>query len=82
MVFDTIIRNGILLDGLGNAPRRGDLGITGGKIAAIGALNAAAAKTKIDAAGRYVTPGFGISIVTQTRRYFATALESLSLRRG
>lgn len=58
MVFDTIIRNGILLDGLGNAPQRGDLGITDGKIAAIGALDAAAAKTKIDAAGRYVTPGF------------------------
>lgn len=58
MVFDTLILNGILVDGLGNAPFGADIGIRGGKIEAIGRLDGAQAKTRIDAAGRFVTPGF------------------------
>lgn len=38
--------------------RRADVGITDGKIAAIGDLSAAQAGTVIDAAGKTVTPGF------------------------
>jgi N-acyl-D-amino-acid deacylase len=56
--FDVVIRNGRVLDGSGNPWVRLDLGIRGGRIAALGALSGATADTVIDAANRYVTPGF------------------------
>jgi N-acyl-D-amino-acid deacylase len=56
--FDILVLNGRLLDGTGNPWVRGDIGIRDGRIAAIGALQGTAAARTIDAAGRYVTPGF------------------------
>ena len=56
--FDTLIRNGRLLDGTGNPWRRADVGITGNRIAAVGALPSAAAARVIDAADQIVAPGF------------------------
>jgi hypothetical protein len=56
--FDILIRNGRVLDGTGNPWYRADIGIRGDRIAAMGSLGNAAAKTVIDAADRYVTPGF------------------------
>lgn len=56
--FDLIIRNGTVVDGTG-APRfSADVGITDGRIAAVGDLSAAAAGRSIDASGRIVAPGF------------------------
>lgn len=57
-MYDYLIQNGLLIDGTGAAAYAGDLAISGGKIAAIGDLKDAQAKETIDAAGRYVTPGF------------------------
>ena len=57
-VFDVLIRNGRVLDGSGNPWTRLDVGIAGGRIAALGRLNRATARTVIDAADRLVTPGF------------------------
>ena len=57
-MFDYLIKNGQLIDGTGSPARRVDVGITDGKIAAIGDLSAAQAGTVIDAAGKTVTPGF------------------------
>ncbi|MCM0019107.1 MAG: amidohydrolase family protein, partial [Tagaea sp.] len=57
-MFDTIIANGNIVDGTGRAAFAGDVGIRDGKIAEIGALNGAAAKTRIDAQGLAVAPGF------------------------
>ena len=57
-MFDYLIKNGQLIDGTGSPARRADVGITDGKIAAIGDLSAAQAGTVIDAAGKTVTPGF------------------------
>lgn len=57
-MFDYLIRGGILVDGSGAAPIPGDLAIQGGRIAALGNLTGAPAKTVIEAGGRYVTPGF------------------------
>jgi N-acyl-D-amino-acid deacylase len=37
-VLDLLIRNGLLIDGTGAPGRRADVGIAGGKIAAIGRL--------------------------------------------
>ncbi len=56
--FDILIRGGRILDGTGNPWYRADIGITGDRIRAMGALGNATAKTIIDAGDRYVTPGF------------------------
>ena len=56
--FDVLIRGGQVIDGTGGAARRADVGITGDRITAVGDLAAATAATVLDAAGKYVTPGF------------------------
>ena len=57
-MFDTMIRGGTVIDGTGRPGFSADVGITAGKIAAVGALSAAPASRVIDASGRVVTPGF------------------------
>ena len=58
MGFDTIIRNGSVVDGTGASAINADLGIQGGKIAKIGDLSNAEADKVIDATDQVVTPGF------------------------
>ena len=58
MVFDTILRGGMVIDGTGAPGVRADVGICGGKIAAIGNLAAAQAGNILDVTGKLVTPGF------------------------
>ena len=57
MEFDLVIRGGTIIDGSGGGPLAADLGISAGRIAAIGA-NLGAGAEEIDATGRFVTPGF------------------------
>jgi dihydroorotase/N-acyl-D-amino-acid deacylase len=56
--FDVIIEHGHVVDGTGAPWYAADIGIRGGRIAAIGALGRARAAQRIDAAGRIVAPGF------------------------
>jgi N-acyl-D-amino-acid deacylase len=56
--FDLIIEHGHVIDGTGAPWYAADVGIRAGRIAAIGRLDQAAAKRRIDAAGRVVAPGF------------------------
>src|SRR5467141_4223057 len=56
--FDLVITNGRIIDGSGAAWYSGDIGIRGGKIAAIGNLSADARTRTIDAQGKVVAPGF------------------------
>jgi dihydroorotase/N-acyl-D-amino-acid deacylase len=56
--FDLIIANGHIIDGTGSPWYAADVGIRGGRIAAIGSLAHAGAKRRIDAAGQVVAPGF------------------------
>ncbi len=56
--FDLIIRNGMIFDGTGSPARRADLGIVGDQIAALDDLTNASAARVLDAANRYVAPGF------------------------
>ncbi|HUL15075.1 MAG TPA: D-aminoacylase [Terriglobales bacterium] len=56
--YDVVIRNGHIIDGTGSPWYAGDIGIRGGRIAAIGNLSHAKAKHEIDATGHVVTPGF------------------------
>lgn len=57
-MFDYLIQNGTLIDGTGAPAAVGDVAIKDGKIAAVGDLKDASAGTVLDAAGKYVTPGF------------------------
>jgi len=56
--FDLIITNGHIVDGTGSPWYSGDLGIRGGKIAAIGNLADSPRQRTIDAQGKVVAPGF------------------------
>ncbi len=56
--FDLVVRNGRVLDGSGAPWRRADVGVRDDRIVAIGRLDHASAREEIDAAGRYVVPGF------------------------
>jgi N-acyl-D-aspartate/D-glutamate deacylase len=57
MTFDTVIRNGTVVDGTGLAPFRADVGIVDGRIAELGRIRERGA-TDLDADGHVVTPGF------------------------
>lgn len=58
MSFDLLIAGGTIVDGTGAARVRGDVGISGGRIAAIGDLSQSSAARIVDATGRVVCPGF------------------------
>ncbi len=57
MDYDLALRGGTLVDGSGRPGVRGDLGIRGSRIVAVGDAPGTAART-IDASGRFVAPGF------------------------
>jgi N-acyl-D-amino-acid deacylase len=56
--YDLIIEHGRVVDGTGAPWFAADIGINAGRVAAIGRLDKATAKQRIDAAGRIVAPGF------------------------
>jgi N-acyl-D-amino-acid deacylase len=56
--FDVLITGGRIIDGTGSPWFRGDVGIVGDKIAAVGTLTGAPAAATIDAANLVVAPGF------------------------
>jgi N-acyl-D-amino-acid deacylase len=56
--LDILIRNGFLVDGTGNPRRKGDIGIEGDRIIAVGNLKDQKAKRVIEASGKLVCPGF------------------------
>ena len=56
--YDLIISNGILVDGARTPRYKGDVGVRGDRIAALGDLSAANAQQRIDAQGQCVAPGF------------------------
>lgn len=57
-MFDLLVRNGRVIDGTGLPWFRADVGVRGDRIAAVGQLGNAEAKTTLDAAGKVVCPGF------------------------
>src|SRR5690349_12461288 len=56
--FDILLRGGTVIDGSGKPARQADVGIRGDRIAALGDLSGAKAKTVISARGLVVAPGF------------------------
>ncbi len=58
MHCDLIIRDAAILDGTGASRTRGDVGVTGDRITAVGELGAATADREVLADGRAIAPGF------------------------
>jgi dihydroorotase/N-acyl-D-amino-acid deacylase len=56
--FDLVIEGGHIIDGTGSPWYAADVGIRGGRIAAIGHLAGEAATRRLDAQGKVVAPGF------------------------
>ncbi len=56
--YDTILRGGTIYDGSGGKPYVGDVAIRGDRIAKVGDLGPATAKSEIDVKGLAVAPGF------------------------
>ncbi|HZQ58748.1 MAG TPA: amidohydrolase family protein [Acidimicrobiales bacterium] len=56
-MLDTVIRGGTVVDGTGAPARTADIGIAGGRVVAVGAVDDAAHRT-VDADGLLVCPGF------------------------
>lgn len=56
--FDLVIKNGMIVDGMGNEPFESDLGIIGEYIQAIEKVDPSQAKKVIDASKKIVSPGF------------------------
>lgn len=57
-MFDLILSGGTVIDGTGAQGRRADVGISGGRITAIGDLSSAETAERRDVTGRIVAPGF------------------------
>ncbi len=57
-MLDLLIQNGLIFDGLGSAPVRGDIGIQNGRIVAIAPSLPPNAREIVDASGLWVAPGF------------------------
>jgi N-acyl-D-amino-acid deacylase len=57
VLHDVVIRNGVIYDGSGGAPVRGDVAIDGNRIAAVGRVNGKG-RSEVDAHGLAVAPGF------------------------
>ena len=57
MMYDLIIKNGMIADGTGGAMYEADVAVQDGKIVKVGAVDGEADKV-IDASGKFVTPGF------------------------
>jgi N-acyl-D-amino-acid deacylase len=58
MVFDLLIRNGTIIDGVKTPRYVGDLAVQGERIVQVGRLEGAEARQTIDATGKIVAPGF------------------------
>lgn len=56
--YDLVVLGGTVIDGTGAPRRDADVAVVGDRIAAVGDLRAAVAKTTLDAAGMIVAPGF------------------------
>src|SRR5947209_5355457 len=56
-MHELVIRNGLVVDGTGAAPRRADIAVDSGRITTVGTVEVAGDR-EIDADGKVVTPGF------------------------
>lgn len=58
MVYDLLLKGGVVIDGTGASPRKEDVGLKGDKIESIGKLNEKDFVQVLNVEGCYVCPGF------------------------
>jgi len=80
--YDVIIRNGMIYDGNGKEPYKGDIGIKNDIIAFIGDLSKATAKNEIDANGNAVAPGFINMLSWATQSLIEDGRSQSDIRQG
>src|SRR6476659_9600028 len=81
-MFDTLIIGGRVIDGSGLPAFRADVGLVGDRIAAVGRLERAEAKTRVDAAGLVVAPGLVDAHVHGDLALFADLAHEPAVRQG
>jgi N-acyl-D-amino-acid deacylase len=80
--FNVLITAGRIVDGTGNPWFRGDVGIRGDRIAAVGRLTGATAGVVIDAAGKVVCPGLVDAHVHADLALFMDPVHEPAIRQG
>jgi N-acyl-D-amino-acid deacylase len=81
-MFDTLIHGGRVIDGSGLPAFRADVGLVGDRIAAVGRLDRASAKARIDATGLVVAPGMVDAHVHGDLALFADPAHEPAVRQG
>lgn len=81
-MFDLLITGGRIVDGSGLPWFRGDVGITGERISAIGIFHNAEAKHTLDATGKIVAPGMIDAHVHGDLALLADPMHEASVRQG
>ncbi|MFI6300162.1 amidohydrolase family protein [Nonomuraea sp. NPDC050790] len=82
MAFDVIISGGRVLDGTGAPPYRADVALSGDRVAAVGRLDGGQAARVVQAAGRFVAPGFIDCHAHGEAAVFDPAVQLAALRQG
>lgn len=80
--LDLVISGGRVIDGTGGPSRQEDVGLAGGKIAALGDLSQRPAKQHLDATGLAVAPGFIDGHTHDDRAVFATPDMTAKISQG
>ncbi|MDA2937694.1 D-aminoacylase [Acidobacteria bacterium AH-259-A15] len=80
--YDLVIRNGLIYDGSGSPPFKGDVAINGDTIAAIGSLAGERGRTEIDAKGLAVAPGFINMLSWATESLIEDGRSQSNIRQG
>jgi N-acyl-D-amino-acid deacylase len=80
--YDVLIRGGMIYDGSGADPYRGDVAIRGDKIVAVGRALPGTAKQLVEANGLAVTPGFINMLSWATESLLVDGLGQSDLRQG
>jgi N-acyl-D-amino-acid deacylase len=79
---DVLIRNGVIYDGSGKPPFRGDIAIDGDRITYVGQHAAGHGREEVDARGRAVAPGFINMLAHPEESLFADGRALSDLRQG
>ncbi|WP_332763778.1 N-acyl-D-amino-acid deacylase family protein [Phenylobacterium sp.] len=80
--YDLLIRDAEIYDGSGGAPFRGEVAVTGDRIAYVGPRAPGAGKAVIDAGGKAVSPGFINMLSWATESLIADGRGLSDLRQG
>ncbi len=80
--YDILIKNGQLVDGSGETPYIGDIGINADTIAAVGKLDDAKGLQEIDATGLTIAPGFINMLSWSTESLIIDGKSESDIRQG